>query len=72
MEGANLTFGAALSGLATQPKPVESTEIPPLPRLLEAIAGPADVKALAPGQLARLAQELREEIIAVTAAWTLS
>ena len=35
-------------------------------RLLDRIAGPADVKALAPGQLPQLAQEIREEIIAVT------
>ncbi|HXN35503.1 MAG TPA: 1-deoxy-D-xylulose-5-phosphate synthase [Opitutaceae bacterium] len=37
------------------------------PRLLDAIRGPADVKALAPSELPRLAQELRDEIIAVTA-----
>ncbi len=36
-------------------------------RILETIHGPADVKALAPGQLPKLAQEIREEIIAVTA-----
>jgi len=36
-------------------------------RLLDAIRGPADVRALAPQDLPRLAQELREEIIAVTA-----
>ena len=36
-------------------------------RLLETIHGPADVKALAPGQLPQLAQEIRDEIIAVTA-----
>jgi len=36
-------------------------------RILETIHGPADVKALAPGQLPQLAQEIREEIIAVTA-----
>ena len=38
------------------------------PRLLDGIRGPADVKALAPGQLGQLAQEVRDEIIAVTAA----
>jgi len=38
------------------------------PRLLDAIRGPADVKALAPGDLPRLAEEIRAEIIAVTAA----
>jgi 1-deoxy-D-xylulose-5-phosphate synthase len=36
-------------------------------RLLEAIRGPADVKALAAADLPRLAQEIREELIAVTA-----
>src|SRR5271170_2615118 len=36
-------------------------------RLLDSIKGPADVKALAPSDLPRLAQELRDEIIAVTA-----
>jgi 1-deoxy-D-xylulose-5-phosphate synthase len=36
-------------------------------RLLETIHGPADVKALAPARLPQLAQEIREEIIAVTA-----
>jgi 1-deoxy-D-xylulose-5-phosphate synthase len=35
-------------------------------RLLEGIKGPADVKALAPSDLPLLAQEIREEIIAVT------
>jgi 1-deoxy-D-xylulose-5-phosphate synthase len=38
----------------------------PSPRLLEGVRGPADVKALAPGQLPQLAQEIREELIAVT------
>jgi 1-deoxy-D-xylulose-5-phosphate synthase len=36
------------------------------PRLLDAIKGPADVKALAPSDLPQLAQELRDEIITVT------
>ena len=36
-------------------------------RLLDGIKGPADVKALAHSDLARLAQEIREEIISVTA-----
>jgi 1-deoxy-D-xylulose-5-phosphate synthase len=36
------------------------------PRLLDAICGPADVKALPSGQLPQLAQEIRDEIIAVT------
>ena len=43
----------------------ESTSSPV--RLLDAIRGPADVKALAPADLSRLAQEIREELIAVTA-----
>jgi 1-deoxy-D-xylulose-5-phosphate synthase len=38
-----------------------------VPRLLDAIKSPADVKALATAQLPQLAQELREEIIQVTA-----
>src|SRR5271170_1826965 len=36
------------------------------PRLLDAIKGPADVKALSPSDLPQLAQELRDEIITVT------
>jgi 1-deoxy-D-xylulose-5-phosphate synthase len=36
-------------------------------RLLDGIRGPADVKAMAPGDLPRLAQEIRDEIISVTA-----
>ena len=36
-------------------------------RLLATIRDPADVKALAPAQLPQLAQEIRDEIIAVTA-----
>ena len=39
----------------------------PAPRLLDGIRGPADVKALAPAQLPQLAQEIRDELIAVTA-----
>jgi len=38
-----------------------------VPRLLDQIRGPADVKALPFEQLPRLAQEIRDEIIAVTA-----
>ncbi len=37
------------------------------PTLLSRIAGPADVKALDPAQLPQLAQEIRNELIAVTA-----
>ncbi len=40
---------------------------PPSPRLLPTIGGPADVKALTPAQLPQLAQEIREELIAITA-----
>jgi 1-deoxy-D-xylulose-5-phosphate synthase len=36
-------------------------------RILDRIQGPADVKALAPDQLPQLAQEIRDEIITVTA-----
>ncbi|MGA2691893.1 MAG: 1-deoxy-D-xylulose-5-phosphate synthase N-terminal domain-containing protein, partial [Opitutaceae bacterium] len=39
-----------------------------LPRLLDGIKGPANVKSLAASDLPRLAQEIRDEIIAVTAA----
>jgi 1-deoxy-D-xylulose-5-phosphate synthase len=44
-------------------------DLPPVPpaRLLDTIRGPADVKALAAGQLPQLAQEIRAELIAVTA-----
>ena len=35
-------------------------------RLLDAIRGPADVKALASSQLPQLAQEIRDELIGVT------
>ncbi|MBK9989954.1 MAG: 1-deoxy-D-xylulose-5-phosphate synthase [Verrucomicrobia bacterium] len=37
------------------------------PRLLDSIHSPTDVKRLSPDQLTRLAQEIRDEIIAVTA-----
>ena len=43
----------------------EPTSPPPV-RLLDSIRGPADVKALATDQLPQLAQEIREELIAVT------
>jgi len=39
----------------------------PSPRLLATIGGPSQVKALAPAQLPQLAQEIREELIAITA-----
>ncbi len=39
----------------------------PASRLLDSIKGPADVKALAPAQLPQLAQEIRDELIAVCA-----
>ena len=37
-----------------------------LPRLLDSVRGPADVKALPASELPRLAQEIRDELIAVT------
>src|ERR1700712_3417174 len=40
---------------------------PSAPRLLDTIYGPADVKALPVAQLPQLAQEIRDELIAVTA-----
>ena len=43
-----------------------STAQPPSP-LLPGITGPADLKALAPAQLPQLAQEIRDELIEVTA-----
>ncbi|MSU69633.1 MAG: 1-deoxy-D-xylulose-5-phosphate synthase [Opitutaceae bacterium] len=46
---------------------VPAQRAPTAPRLLDRIRGPADVKALASAQLPQLAQELREEIITVTA-----
>lgn len=45
----------------------DSSASPSSPRLLASIHGPADVKALPVDKLAQLAQEIREEIIAVTA-----
>jgi len=39
----------------------------PSPRLLATIGGPSQLKALAPAQLPQLAQEIREELIAITA-----
>jgi 1-deoxy-D-xylulose-5-phosphate synthase len=50
-------------------QPPASASIPPphQPRLLESIHGPADVKRLSTDQLPRLAQEIRDEIIATTA-----
>ncbi len=48
-----------------EPVPAHSASQPA--RLLDGIHGPADVKALAAAQLPQLAQEIRNEIIAVTA-----
>ena len=64
---AKLTIGAALSQLDAGVRK-EPNRVRPLPRILETIDGPAAVKALAPEQLAQLAEELRQEIIEVTAA----
>ena len=47
--------------------PASTPTPPPSRRLLDAVHGPADVKALAPAQLPQLAQEIRDELIAVTA-----
>ena len=49
------------------PAPDQTAASTPGTRLLEQIHGPADVKALPADQLPRLAQEIRDEIIAVTA-----
>jgi len=65
---ANPNFAAALGHLQALSEPGGPPAAPPLPRLLDSIDGPQAVKALAPAQLPRLAQELRDEIIAVTAA----
>jgi 1-deoxy-D-xylulose-5-phosphate synthase len=65
---ANLTFAAALGGLRPAAESTKSDGGSPRVRLLKAIDGPAAVKALAPDQLPQLAQELRDEIIAVTSA----
>ncbi len=48
--------------------PPDASAVPALSAspLLPTIMGPADVKALAPAQLPQLAQEIRDEIIAVT------
>ncbi len=65
---ANLPFDAVLSHIGAVYEPKKADSVSPRSRLLDAIDGPADVKALNPSQLAQLAQELRDEIIAVTAA----
>ena len=44
-----------------------SSSATPKARLLDGIRGPDDVQALAPAQLPQLAQEIRDELIAVTA-----
>jgi len=49
------------------PQRTDACPAPAGPRLLDAILGPDDVKALTPAQLPQLAQEIREELIAVTA-----
>jgi 1-deoxy-D-xylulose-5-phosphate synthase len=60
---AKLTFAAALSNFDAAAKPAAA----PRSRLLDGTDRPLDSEALAPDQLPRLAQEIREEIIAVTA-----
>ena len=65
---ANLPFEAILGQLGTAEESKGTGEIRARGRLLDAIDGPAAVKALAPEQLPQLAQELRDEIISVTSA----
>jgi 1-deoxy-D-xylulose-5-phosphate synthase len=66
---ANLNFAAVLSQLGSASGTKETEQAPRPPRrLLGTIDSPAAVKALAPEQLPQLAQELRDEIISVTAA----
>jgi len=60
---AKLTFAAALSNFDAAAKPAAA----PRARLLDGTDRPLDIEALAPDQLPRLAQEIRDEIIAVTA-----
>jgi 1-deoxy-D-xylulose-5-phosphate synthase len=74
------SFSSALRRFDAVAGSIASTQVPSadsaedtskrarLPRLLDAIDQPAAVKALAPEQLPQLAQEIRDEIIAVTAA----
>ncbi len=64
---ADFPFEALLGHLERAAQPAEAGPLPPRSRLLEAIDGPQAVKALALEQLPQLAQELRDEIIAVTA-----
>jgi 1-deoxy-D-xylulose-5-phosphate synthase len=61
-------FEALLGHLERSAGPAKVEPILRPERILDAIDGPAAVKALAPEQLLQLAQELRAEIIAVTAA----
>ena len=58
---ADISNDSLLSHLMNEP----ISSLPP--RLLASIRGPADVKALAAAQLPQLAQEIREELISVTA-----
>jgi len=65
---AQFPFQAVLGQLGRSAEARVTEAVPRPAPILETIDGPAAVKALAPDQLAQLAQELREEIIAVTAA----
>jgi 1-deoxy-D-xylulose-5-phosphate synthase len=67
-ENAQFSFEAVLSHLDKTGEAIEPKHPPRLLRILDRIDGPAAVKALEPVQLSQLAQELRNEIIAVTAA----
>ena len=74
------SLSSALRRFDPVASPIASTQVPPadaaeamrrranLPRILDTIDQPAAVKALAPEQLPQLAQEIRDEIIAVTSA----
>jgi 1-deoxy-D-xylulose-5-phosphate synthase len=63
-----LPFEALLGQLDRAAEPTKVEPIPRQTRILDSIDSPEAVKALATDQLPQLAQELREEIIAVTAA----
>jgi len=64
---AKLAFAASLSNFEPVGESVETGEVAPPIRIIDAIDGPAAVKALAPEQLSQLVREIRDEIIAVTA-----
>jgi len=67
VKDAKLAFAASRRDFEPVGESVESDRVAPPVRLMDAIDGPAAVKALAPEQLSQLVQEIRDEIIAVTA-----